>query len=108
MMNPLEVLIWETKSLLGAATRSSKMEPMSLPHPDSPPHEARASIEKSDAVRRSAEQVALAEAWRAVDNAVRSIFELARSLEMLGDAIQRLESDPLLEYQESDYSRYRV
>jgi hypothetical protein len=59
-------------------------------------------------MRSTAEQVALAEAWRAVDNAVRSIFELARSLEFLGDAIQRLEADPLLEYQESDYSRYRA
>jgi hypothetical protein len=109
MVNSAEVLVWGTKEpRRGSSTRSSKMEPMSLTHPHSSQGEARTPSEKSQTIGPSAEQVALAEAWRSVDNAVRSIFELARSLELLGDAIQRFETEPLLEYQESDYSRYRA
>jgi hypothetical protein len=57
--------------------------------------------------RPSAEQIALTNAWTAVDNAVRSIFELARSLEFLTDAIQRFESEPILEFREIDNARNR-
>lgn len=76
------------------------------PHSDSLRLESPAINASASIARYGAEQDALADAWRAVDNAIRSIFELARSLEFLSDAIERLESDPLLEYQESDYSRY--
>lgn len=71
-------------------------------HQDSP--QADAAL---DATRPTAEQVALDDAWRAVDNAVRSIFELARSLEFLSDAIQRLEAEPMLEFREVENSRTR-
>ena len=57
--------------------------------------------------RSSKEQLALADAWRSVDNAVRSIFELARSLELLSDAIQRLEAEPVLEFREIENGRNR-
>lgn len=91
-----------------ALRRRSQMESMSLLDSYSPSVEDRSPPESSAGARPSAEQAALDEAWRAVDNAVRSIFELARSLEFLSDAIRRVEAEPLLEYQESDYARYRA
>lgn len=57
--------------------------------------------------RHGPEQVALANAWRAVDDAVRSIFELARSLEFLGDAIRHFDTDPMLDFHEVERGRTR-
>lgn len=57
--------------------------------------------------RHGPEQVALANAWRAVDDAVRSIFELARSLEFLGDAIRHFDADPMLDFREAERGRTR-
>lgn len=93
---------------LRRSTRCTQMHLKASSQSDPSPPETRAPGEHPHAARQSAEQVALADAWRAVDNAVRSIFELARSLEFLSDAIHRVEAEPLLDYQESDYSRYRA
>jgi hypothetical protein len=80
---------------------------MSTPTRESAPATARALPETSDRSRNSAEQLALAEAWRAVDNAVRSIFELAHSLERLRDAIRRVEAEPVVEFREVENARNR-
>lgn len=80
---------------------------MSRPFSDPPQPETRTGNELPPRARTGAEQVALAEAWRAVDNAVRSIFELARSLELLSDAISRLDAEPFLEFRESENRRNR-
>ena len=49
--------------------------------------------ETSNGAVAQAMDVALADAQRAVDNAVRTMFELARSLEFLTDAIGRFHED---------------
>jgi nicotinamidase-related amidase len=49
--------------------------------------------EISSGALAQAMDVALAESHQAVDNAVRSVFELARSLEFLTDAIGRFNAD---------------
>lgn len=77
------------------------------PQTHSTSSERRPTGETRERVRSSQEQLALADAWRAVDNAVRSIFELARSLEVLSDAIQRLEAEPVLEFREIENTRNR-
>ena len=80
---------------------------MPLQHSNSVLMESRPQNEIPSRSRASAEQLALADAWRAVDNAVRSIFELARSLEFLSDAIQSLEAEPALEFREVENARNR-
>ena len=80
---------------------------MSRPHPASPLPASPGSDAQLDTARPAAEQIALAEAWRSVDNAVRSIFELARSLEFLSDAIRRLDAEPFLEFRETENWRNR-
>ena len=80
---------------------------MSAPLPESAAVERPPVAEQRHRSRSSAEQLALAEAWQAVDNAIRSIFELARSLEFLSDAIQRVEAEPVLEFREVENGRNR-
>lgn len=80
---------------------------MSLPPRESAPLTAQAVPETQAPSRNSAEQLALADAWRAVDNAVRSIFELAHSLERLRDAIRRVEAEPVMEFREVENARNR-
>ena len=80
---------------------------MSRSHPNPLPLTSRPPDELLDRVHPSAEQLALAHARRAVDNAVRSIFELARSLEFLSDAIRGFETDPIIEFREIDNARNR-
>lgn len=79
---------------------------MSRSRPDLP-LEASPVSETLAATRHGPEQVALANARRAVDNAVRSIFELARSLEFLGDAIRHFDTDPMLDFREAERGRTR-
>ena len=80
---------------------------MSASPSESAPVTPQAPAETQDRSRNSAEQLALADAWRAVDNAVRSIFELAHSLERLRDAIRRVEAEPVLEFREVENARNR-
>jgi len=80
---------------------------MSRLHSDPLPVSSRPPDELLEGVRPSAEQVALVHARHAVDNAVRSIFELARSLEFLSDAIRGFETDPIIEFREIDNARNR-
>jgi len=51
------------------------------------------SVSIHDRTATMAAQVALADVQRARDNAVRSIFELAQSLEFLSEAITRANSE---------------
>ena len=64
--------------------------------PAPPPH----PVETPTAAISTGEQSALERAQRAADNAVRSIFELAKLLEFLSEAIERYHAETLRELRE--------